>query len=800
MSSVRGAQPIPVGRALASHNGMVRTMVRLLLFLCMIGRAACACAGVLDTAQLPKPPTQPVPVLTQAEVFEDVSGRMQLSDILALPAGAPGGFRPVPGAWPKPGFTRSAWWVRAVVRNGGATDMPLVLALRDPRLEYVDFYVESGGHWTYDSIDSTPDAISRSPLHRYPRVRFTLSPGEQVSVLIREAGDIGLMLEPKLYLASAYEALEQRALLWGGGLIGGILALGWCALLIAYFSRSASFLVLAGLCCTTALYEAAIRGFSKLYLWPHAVEWSARSIPVFGCISAVLLLAFILRIADGERTHLPARRVLFGFAVLEAISAAGAAFGNLYFFDQISIYVSAAVGIGQVCIAAALSRRGTPTARLMLVTVSFGVVDFGLHIGETLGWLNAGPAWLNSDIHPNPIVAVTALAAHLVVLAAWINHVGKQRQDARKALAEQQDSEQQRLRDEVARRTLALNDALRDAEEKNRQKIETLGYVSHDLRAPLATISSYVTLLQNEGDSKQAPLIQAIERSVNYQLSLIDELVGYAKAELRPLAVAPEATDLPALLNDIAEYSIALCAQLNNEFFYQALTSLPYRLMIDGRRLQQVLLNLLSNASKFTRDGIVMMTVRAREQDGRWRLGFEVADTGVGIDIERKSEVASVLQQMQSMNGATGLGLFIAQRIVHTMGGELSASSTPGEGTSFFFEVVAPALRGSDAGASARITVPYSSVGSGDDPVRRARRHRPAFVAPPEPDRQALAGLARDGRMTDIERWIDGMSDAQPAYAAFLAELRRRLDALDFTGIEALARIDVATVSPPAVS
>jgi hypothetical protein len=63
-----------------------------------------------------------------------------------------------------------------------------------------------------------------------------------------------------------------------------------------------------------------------------------------------------------------------------------------------------------------------------------------------------------------------------------------------------------------------------------------------------------------------------------------------------------------------------------------------------------------------------------------------------------------------------------------------------------------------------------------------------------------LASLAKDGRMTDIERWIDGMSDAEPAYAPFLAELRRRLAAFDFKGIEALALADAATASPPLAS
>lgn len=765
-------------------------IARLLLFSCLIGWAASASAMRIDTGAQP---AEPVPTLEHIQVFEDASNSLRFDDILALPVAHAGGFVAVRGNGVKPGFSRSAWWLRAVVRNRGAAETSLVLALPEPRLEYVDFYVERDGRWTHDSIDSTPDSVSHSPLHRYPLLRLTLNPGEQASILIREAGDIGLALEPKLYASAAYEALEERAALWGGGLIGGILALGWCALLIAYFSRSTSFFALAALCLTTALYEAAIRGYTKLYLWPHAVQWSARSIPVFGCISVMLFLVFILRIADGEETNLPARRILFGFAVLEGVAAAGAALADLYFFDQFSIYINVVLGTVEMAIAAVLSRQATPTARLMLVTVGFGVFNFGLHTVEALGLLTPGLAWLNSDINPNPIIAVTGLATHLVVLAAWIDHVGWQRQEARKELGEQQRSEQQRLRDEVARRTLALNDALLDAEEKNRQKVETLGYVSHDLRAPLATISSYIKLLQDEADSRHASLIQAIERSVNYQLSLIDELVGYAKSELRPLDLSPSVTELPALLNDIAEYSIALCEQLNNRFFYQALTPLPRQLTIDGRRLQQVLLNLLSNASKFTRDGIVMLTVRAREHDGQWHLGFEVADTGIGIAIERQSNVSSVLQQMQSINGATGLGLFIAQRIVATMGGELRVSSALEQGSSFSFEIVALAARTSDTCGLGR--VPYSSLGSGDNPGRGRHRRRRGLFAPPEHDRRELAGLARDGRMTDIERWIDGMSHLEPDYTAFLAELRRCLDALDFAGIEALAQIGAPTSS-----
>ncbi len=706
---------------------------------------------------------------------------MRVDDILALPTERPGGFLAVRQDGLKPGFSHSAWWLRVAVSNRSPAESSLVLALMEPRLVHVDFYIGRNGQWTHDGIDATAPPTSRPSISRNPLARFTLGPDEQAFILVRVTGDTALSLAPKLYASAEYDALEQRAALWGGGLIGGVLALGWCALLIALFSRSASFVVLAAVCFMTAMYEAAIRGYTKVYLWPHAVKWSTRSISVFGCISVLLFIVFILRIARGERTTLPARRVLFGFAVLECITAAGAAFGNLYVFAQASLIINGLFGIVEVGVVAVLARQAAPTARVMLITIGFALFNFALRLVETLGFLPAGLAWLNSDIHPNPVVAAIGLATHLVVLAAWINHVGKQRQEARADLADWQRSEHERLRHEVAQRTAALNAALLDAEEKNQQKVETLGYVSHDLRAPLATIAGYAGLLLNRADSKQASLIHAIERSVSYQLGLIDELIGYAKAELQPLDIAPAPANLLALLNDIAEYAIALCAQLNNQFHYQALTSLPRGVTIDGRRLQQVLLNLLSNASKFTRDGIVMMTVRARRQDGCWLIGFEVADTGIGIDIAQQSSLFSAFRRMQSMNGTTGLGLFIAQRIVTTMGGDLRVSSAPGRGTSFSFEIVVPAA---EAAATSNI-IPYSSFGAADIRVHRARP--PEVAVPPESDRRELAVLAKDGRLTDIERWIDCTSRVHPASAAFLTEVRLSLDALDFSGIEALA-------------
>lgn len=750
-----------------------------LLFLCLSWWITHSLAAGLDPSGTR---TQEVPTLDQLQVFEDVSGKMSLDDILTLSAGPARGFRPVQRSRLTPGFTRSAWWLRMSVSNGGSTALPLVLVFQDARLQNVDFYTGYSGHWIHAGIDrARPVSLSLSS--RYPLMDFTLAPGEQRLFLIRATSDTALTLEPKLYSAAAYDALEKRAALWDGGLIGGTLALAWCALLIAYFSRSVSFLVLAALCAMTALFEAADRGYTKIYLWPFATGWSARSVTVLGCTAVLFFIVFILRISRSEKANLPARYILFGFVLLECVSTIGAIFGNLFVFAQAGVYVNALFGVFTVIIAARLVRQSTPTARIMLLAMIVSLFNFAMRMLETLGSLPSVLTWLNSDIRPNPIVAIIGLATNLIVLAAWINHVGKQRIAARTELAAWQKTEHDRLREQVAQRTLELNDALLYAEQKNQQLIETLGYVSHDLRAPLATITGYARQLRERADFRQVRPIEAIERSVNYQLALIDELVGYAKTELQPLDIAPVATNLPALLDDIAEYAVALCAQLNNQFKYQALTPLPRRLTLDGRRLQQVLLNLLSNASKFTRDGFVTMTVSARLQDDQWHMGFEVADTGIGIDIEAQSTLFTAFRRIQAVNGSTGLGLIIAQRIVNTMGGDLRVSSAPDSGTSFTFELIVPFAEDEDALPSN--VVEHSSGGSA--PMPSQRKHGFAVAVPPRSDLRDLAALAKNGRLTDIERWIENMIDAHPTCAAFLTELRHCLEALDFAGLEALA-------------
>ncbi|RXV66035.1 hybrid sensor histidine kinase/response regulator [Burkholderia stabilis] len=750
---------------------------RALLLLLMAMAVTCATARAASTPN----PAQ----LEAVSLFEDTGTTMtvdQVADRLADPSrGGSSATKPAFNVE----FSRSAWWVRATLGNRGGTMRPLVLVLRDARVDQVDFYLQRNGQWTHASrfpaADVETDGDANRQPSRYPTLDVTLRAGESVPVLIRVTSRKEMRLAPAAFTRAAWSAQASRATMWDFGFFGGLLALVWCALLIGFFSRSSVFYVLAATALGTTLFEAAYRGYTALALWPAAREWSARGEVIFAYLAVSLFVVFILLVAHREKARLPVRAVYMTILGLECAGMAGAAFGDLLTFTWFCLRLNTVLGIVNVGIALTLAIRRTPTGRVMLIAVTLACFNILLRTLDGSDVLPPFLFWLKSDIYPNPVISIIGLATHLLVLAAWIHHVGRQRTEARKRLEQFQLTEQDRLRDEVAKRTVELNDALQLVKTHMQQKIETLGYVSHDLRAPLSTINGYAKLLLQSATRGQARLIRSIDRSIRYQLALIDELLAFTKAELQPLGVAPDTTDLPGLLDDLGHYAVALCGQQDNRFVYRPATPLPRTVSIDGMRLQQVLLNLLSNASKFTRDGTVTLSVHAARDGDAWRLLFEVADTGIGIDITGTRDIFRAYQQVQAVNGGTGLGLFIAQRIVGAMGGELAVASQPGVGTTFSFPVVAPAV--------GHALVPVSELvrrfQPGDDAEPEIAA--PVMQGPPADALDTLILLAGDGRLTDIEEWLGQVAD-DPDHAGFVQDVRHHLDMLDLHAIEKLAR------------
>jgi len=333
-----------------------------------------------------------------------------------------------------------------------------------------------------------------------------------------------------------------------------------------------------------------------------------------------------------------------------------------------------------------------------------------------------------------------------------------------------------------------LQRALAQAEHARGELSRTLAYVGHDLRAPLATIAGYARLMDAGASAAQRDLIEVISRSVHYQMLLIDELLEVARGELQPLQLHMQPLDLGRVLEDIADYAVVLSAQQRNRFRYVRSPWWPAAVLQDRQRLQQVLLNLVANAAKFTHEGDIELRAWAEPlDDARCRLDVSVSDTGIGIAQADQARIFEAFEQARNpQRGGTGLGLYIARRILQHMGSELALHSRLGAGSSFSFSLelhIAPA----DA-----VPAEPATPALPRQPQPDRARPEPAVQRPPREACLELDGLAAQGRFTDIQEWMTRARVDHAGCGPFLEAVGAALVRLDFEAIRRLVAADRA--------
>lgn len=260
-----------------------------------------------------------------------------------------------------------------------------------------------------------------------------------------------------------------------------------------------------------------------------------------------------------------------------------------------------------------------------------------------------------------------------------------------------------RAAEEMSRARENAEQAREAAESANQAKSEFLANMSHEIRTPINAIVGMANLaLKTELNDKQKRYLKVIDSSSQALLGVINDILDFSKIEANKLVIEKIPFDLDEVLSTLADMFAYKAYDKGLEFIINLPANIPTMLIGDPLRLQQVLINLVSNAIKFTDDGEISVscTLLDRAPDKIW-LRIEVRDTGIGMTEEQRAMLFNAFTQADSSTtrkyGGTGLGLAISHRLTKLMNGDMAVQSALNQGSNFFIELTLPVQESQDS-------------------------------------------------------------------------------------------------------
>ncbi len=649
---------------MARSHRQISTLARQLLWLSLLVLTLVARVGHAVTLDEDTGEILPGDAMT---LVEDVSGSWALEDAIAA-LQSEGEVWNGPG-FPVLGFTSSAYWAAVTIDNAFASDQEWLAKMKFATIDKIEMYYQMpDGTWVNKAAGDTLPLANRDIDH--PSIIFTVPvfAGQTQTLYFRVENAGSVQLPISLISLEEFQLQSKTEFFWAGVYYGLILIIALYSFFVWVSTKDRSYLYYVLFLISGGLYSFSVQGFAYLYLWPDNPFWANRSILLLCGLASATGLMFVRYFIEVSRVNQALDKLLHWMALVSLVYA-GLCIILPYFLLSRFLIVITLMDLGLITyVSWKIMKRGSRSALFFAGAWSFFLISIFIEVVQRVG------------VNLPPLLGFHSLqfgsSAGAVLLSLGLG-------DRINSLIKEFSA----VQNDMLKANQLKIEALQKADDV---KEEFIANVSHELRTPLTGIIGLSEIIL---ENKSGALEESVRENLNLikisgqrLANLVNDVIDFSAIKNGHLELNKRAVDLKSICILVNR----MCRPLVGSKPIQLAESYPDGPVVvlgDEDRLQQILFNLVSNAIKFTQRGWVAVSIEIIDIDAR----VMVKDTGIGISKDQQSRIFNRFYQIDSAasreEGGTGLGLAISQKLVELHGTEIILRSSPGEGSTFYFDL-----------------------------------------------------------------------------------------------------------------
>ena len=585
------------------------------------------------------------------------------------------------------------YWIKGKITNPYDYAVPITLELKPASINVADLYLFDGSgeiEIAYSHAGQRSKFDNRPILHRNLVNTFSIAPHSSVTVIWRVEDAPMFQFKALAWSPEYFSNRDQHAQLVHGMLYGIIFVMALYNLFLFISTKEKSYLYYVLYVMSTGYLLAADEGHIYTYMntareWPKFAVYTA-----FYLLNLLMFGQFCIYFLHLNKQSRSMKRVIRALSLIASLILLSAAISDNLIFVLFTLVAVTALYIAALIAGILVRSQGVISAGHFVIAIMILVFSMIATNMVALGLIS-------SDYLPQSLPAIgttVMLTFFSVALADRINQLQKEIHDANiginrandeklKAMAELNSSQTERIKSEQM---------AHQARAESQAKSDFLANMSHEIRTPMSGVLGMSELMKStQLDENQKHYLTTIEHSGQTLLSIIDGLQDYAKIEAGKMGSELVSFNIEALLDDCISTFALNSIEKNIDFIADLAPNIDPILRGDATKLQQIILNLLSNAFKFTDTGNIVLRVRStnRTAINCIELRFEIQDSGIGLTESEQQRLFSPFQHADKSTygryGGSGLGLAISKQLSELMDGEIGVDSIHGKGSCFWF-------------------------------------------------------------------------------------------------------------------